>query len=70
MEELSFVLNRAIPGASQLDYILLVGGASHDVTISPTIPKDSIEKGSNLLMEAKRDMLRMGVSHLWTIPRI
>ena len=60
MEELSFVLNSAIPGASQLDYILLDGGASHDVSISPSIPKGSIEKEAKFAHGSKEGYVKDG----------
>ena len=52
-EELSFVLNSAIPGASQSGYVLLDGGASRDVSTSPTIPQGSIEKDVKLAHDSK-----------------
>ena len=60
MEELSLVLNSAIPGASQSDYVLLDGGASHDVSISPTIPKGSIEKEVKLAHGSKKGYVKDG----------
>ena len=60
VEELSFVLNSAIPGLSQPDYILLDGGASHDVSISPTIPKGSIEKEVKLAHGSKKGYVKDG----------